>query len=1399
MAVTHQSIASCRRVDIVNHADFWYQLMQESVVRKISSLPASVSVATTKAKKKTQTLLEFQEGGDPVEGPDAGQALGPPDSSPADEIDNWVNGKKSSPARFGESNFPLLTAAAATKTEKKSQTLSQRLTQGKLLALPTGPRQRIAEYYLMLIWSAGSKNLDKAIASSSDQYKSNVIHFFLNPYAPEEGIAKKEYYLSRFRLRDLMEIPCFYFVYDLVVTKLSAHVLECKILTGDHEGEKVLILRMTITSSDVRISFKFQRRQFPIMVSYVMTINKSQRPKTIVIAWTRMITDYQIMKSVAFIGHRKSVVLQFGNVSSKFCFDLRVVVAVVFAWLVGRWKWRCAAARGEDIRRLMMLASEETARAELEAASGYRSYGSALAAEPVVEGPVSGPGSYVGRKLQYQCEVCFSPTTTRCKKCKSTHYCSRNCQVLHWRKGHKDECHSITTRQNTVLDAHPHVKEFKQDKIENGLNGTHVLHSTRPLKPSSEKCEFSNPTPCIPGEANEIFDSTSEGACDKTENNVKSSIHLCDESLSFTISTDLPAASYINSKGGYKYEAGKKKLFSEQPSSVNPEHTADASIFSNQVKSGCIERDVKSESSSSLGCSSFDSEEHLSEPSTLSDFWAGAIERRKPNINAVEFDDVKKLSSQPPFLPSSTKFHAKNLGSGMNGVQGVGPHPNKTSRKSDTLSEVSENGLKSKEPLVSSGKVSGQNDITYSSKEESKPSSCNAKGLPEERCLPSKNINSTCNLLSVGPKVVGLEAGGANYVSPVKSQHNDSMRCKSSETHLPSGDVTKKSATVTDAQSMENVYTREDDSRSLASGTNHPSSRRVVDEFRHSNLGRLGSFGAGGGIIGRYEVGVKGSFAYELFVKLYHWNEVELRPRGLKNCGNSCYANAVLQCLALTPPLTAYFLQGLHGITCHNKEWCFTCEMEALVKKAKEGNFPLSPARLMSQMHHGREEDAHEFLRYAIDVMQIVCLKDAGINAPTSLDEDTTLLGFTFGGYLQSKIRCMRCGAKSKQHERMMDLTLEIGGEIGSLEDALHQFTRSEILDGENKYRCDRCKSYEKAKKRLRVMEAPNVLTIALKRFQSGEFGKLNKSVKFPEVLNLAPYMRGTSDKSPIYQLYGAVIHLDVKNATFTGHYMSYVKNNKGSWFKADDSLVQAVEVERVLSKDAYMLFYARCSPRAPRLIRSFMDPRKSKQTTNKLEFHPTEPWRDVSLSKLSHHHRALHIQTGSEDENLTEHSALHIQTGSEDENLTEHSSFFSDTVSRSSCSTSTADSFSGMNSPSSSSSLSSPVRVRHSLLADLDRYSSDAGCSKINGDGFTCRNSCVNFDSDRLARKESGCGSKFSGIGSSSVDRLNWLARVKPTQKSSSSVSMADLVRELVGLVRVVWRMEPLGVDYAE
>ncbi|KAL9245606.1 hypothetical protein vseg_019235 [Gypsophila vaccaria] len=326
----------------------------------------------------------------------------------------------------------------------------------------------------------------------------------------------------------------------------------------------------------------------------------------------------------------------------------------------------------------------------------------------------------------------------------------------------------------------------------------------------------------------------------------------------------------------------------------------------------------------------------------------------------------------------------------------------------------------------------------------------------------------------------------------------------------------------------------------------------------------------------------KAMLQYDTFLKLYSSNEVELKPFGLINCGNSCYANSVLQCLAYTRPLTLYLLQGFHSKECWKEEWCFICEFEHLIRKAREGYTPLSPIRILSNithLGHGREEDAHEFLRYAVDTMQSVCVELA--RSVGQMVEDTTLVSMTFGGYLHSKIKCMKCHNKSAMYERMMDLTVEIDGNIRSLEQALRRFTGYEMLEGNNKYHCSRCKSYEKAKKKLSVLQAPNILTIVLKRFQAGTLTKLSKLVQFPQNLDMAPFMsRRSSDGYPRYNLYAVVVHLDVKNAAFCGHYVCYVKSYHGEWFKIDDSVVIRVDLESVLAEEAYILLYSRQSPR---------------------------------------------------------------------------------------------------------------------------------------------------------------------------------------------------------------------------
>ncbi|KAF1895934.1 hypothetical protein Lal_00033939 [Lupinus albus] len=62
----------------------------------------------------------------------------------------------------------------------------------------------------------------------------------------------------------------------LIVTKMANHVLEAKIMSGKNVGHIIYIPRMSMSHSQTPWPFKLIRRQFPIIVSYAMTINKSQ-------------------------------------------------------------------------------------------------------------------------------------------------------------------------------------------------------------------------------------------------------------------------------------------------------------------------------------------------------------------------------------------------------------------------------------------------------------------------------------------------------------------------------------------------------------------------------------------------------------------------------------------------------------------------------------------------------------------------------------------------------------------------------------------------------------------------------------------------------------------------------------------------------------------------------------------------------------------------------------------------------------------------------------------------------------------------------------------------------------------------------------------------------------------
>ncbi|KAH8964180.1 hypothetical protein BDL97_04G051600 [Sphagnum fallax] len=312
------------------------------------------------------------------------------------------------------------------------------------------------------------------------------------------------------------------------------------------------------------------------------------------------------------------------------------------------------------------------------------------------------------------------------------------------------------------------------------------------------------------------------------------------------------------------------------------------------------------------------------------------------------------------------------------------------------------------------------------------------------------------------------------------------------------------------------------------------------------------------------------------------WSAAPRIGAGLSNLGNTCFLNAVLQCLTYTPPLAGYLESGQHRVTCQAAGFCAMCALQEHVRQALGSlGGVISPLNLVKNLRcisksfrMWQQEDAHEYMRYLIEALHNCCLPEGTVANSTSA-QDRSLVHKIFGGRLRSQVKCTICSTCSNTYDPFLDLSLEIV-RADSLSKALVHFTAVEALQGDNKYHCSNCQKKVRALKQFTIDKSPNILTIQFKRFSgSGSSGgKIDKKVEFGRTLDMKPYVSNPQDGDAKYSLYAVLVHAGW--STHSGHYYCFVRTDGDTWHALDDSRVKPVSERSVLDQKAYILFYIR-------------------------------------------------------------------------------------------------------------------------------------------------------------------------------------------------------------------------------
>ena len=165
----------------------------------------------------------------------------------------------------------------------------------------------------------------------------------------------------------------------------------------------------------------------------------------------------------------------------------------------------------------------------------------------------------------------------------------------------------------------------------------------------------------------------------------------------------------------------------------------------------------------------------------------------------------------------------------------------------------------------------------------------------------------------------------------------------------------------------------------------------------------------------------------------------------------------------------------------------------------------------------------------------------------------------------------------------------DVKTDCNNLGKLLELFFGLEVLKENSQFKCEKCLAgYGENPPKVNALRGylvdgfPDTFVMNLKYYKMQDFDlkKIDTHITFDLDLDMSKYMvrRPETPKKLVYELYAVVVH---KGRINGGHYMCYVKHSleKGEkWLMFNDEIIQEMDSEDVIKKQAYILFYRKKS-----------------------------------------------------------------------------------------------------------------------------------------------------------------------------------------------------------------------------